>query len=531
MNADALETWMASKIAGALKIDAGRVDHTSLFTSHGLDSLALLTLTGELAELLQRDLPMTLVWEFPTIELLARHLTASTDDIADGFIPRAPRDKPLPLSFSQERMWRLARKDEIGDSNLMVARFILNGSLHADALTQSFTELIRRHEILRTTFEVSNEHPVQIVHPPCDAIVSFLDLTEALDPAAEALRLVREDAAQPMHLNRGPLLRMTVLRLGPSEHRLVIIIHHLLFDGASMRTFYAELSAIYEAFCDGEAPALPEVALQMADFAAWQRNRLRWDGPVFQGHLAWWRDYWSGPLPPALKLPFRRARRITVPEETKSFIEWEVPPGLVDQIRSLGQREGATNYALLLTAFNVVLYQVTGQPEFVVHTYVSDRSRHSSKDSLGFFVNLLALRARLGGRAPFLEVLHQVRDMIQDVSVRQELAFEELTRALQAEGCKLPPVQVVFQLLSASGASLKLRALEIQRWKKGMSWQGQGFSMTVLEHSGGLRATITFDSELYEATAASEMMGRYAALLEKIVTEPNHPILPSALSR
>ena len=531
MNADALEAWIITKIARELKMDAGQVGRTVLFTSHGLDSLALLTLTGELAEMLGRDLPTTLVWEYPTIELLARHLAAPTDASDDVSIPRAPRDQPIPLSFAQERMWRLARKDEVGDSNVMLPRFLLNGSLNVDALVRSFTELIRRHEILRTTFETSNEQPVQVVHPPCDAVVSFFDLTGEPDPAAEALRLVRNDAAQPMHLERGPLLRMTVLRLGPSEHRLAILIHHLLFDGSSMRTFYAELRAIYTAFCDGAAPALPEVTLQMADFAAWQRNRLRWDGAVFQGHLAWWRDYWSGPLPPPFKLPFRRPRRIAVPEGAKSFLTWEIPPGLVEQIRTLGRREGATNYMLLLAAFQVVLYQVTGQPEFVLHTYVSDRSRQSSADSLGFFVNVLALRAYMGGQRTFLDVLRQVRGLVQDVSVRQELPFEELTRALQAEGCTLPPVQVIFQLLSASGASLELPGLEIQPWREGMSWPGQGFSLTVTEHSAGLRATLNFDLGLYDAAGPAEMMAQYRTLLESIVAEPNHPILPSAVSR
>ena len=529
MNANTIEGWLATAISAKLKMDEEQMDRTLPFSSLGLDSLVLLTLTGELAEMLGRDLSPSLVWEYPTIETLARHLATQSVGAPDGLIPCAPRDRPLPLSFAQERIWRHARKDGEGDSNLIVRRYILNGTLNVDALRHSLTEVIRRHEILRTTFSVVEGEPVRSIHPPAHATLSLTDLTVESKPADEALRLLVE-AWRPMNLERGPLLRTMLFRLAESEHRLVFVLHHLLFDATSLPVFFDELSAHYSAYCAGAGSPLTEPALQAADFAVWQRDWLRRDGEPYQRRLAWWKEYWRKPMPPVLELPFRRASPSETPGVGNRGIEWEVSPALVDQVKDLGRREDATSYVCFLAVFESLLYQLTGLEDMIIGTYVSDRSRIAAKNALGCYIDLMPLRARLSGQPTFLEVLHRTRDTLRETSIHQGLPFEELVRGLQDEGGEVPCIQVIFNQIQDPGLRLKLPGLAIQRWVSELPpGRGWGVTLRIVEATDKLKAVLEFDDGLYDPAGMAEMLQQYEALLGTIVADPDHRICPSGV--
>jgi acyl carrier protein len=525
MNTAVIENWLVGKAAAVLNVPKERVERTVPLTSQGLDSLAVLTLTGDLAEWLDRDLPAMLIWEHPTIEGVAKQIVAS--DGADlAAVPRAPRDRPLPVSPSQERVIRHSQWDG-GDLNVFMSPFLIRGPLDVKALRRALRAVIDRHEILRTTFLRTRDEVFQIVHPDPIADLVIVDLRKHADPLQEMGRLAEIEPGRPMHLGCGPLIRATLLLLGRDEFGFFLALHHLLYDASSLPVFYDELGAFYRAFREGRRPPAMEPPFQAAELAAWQRDRLRKDGPHYQRLLAWWTDYLKDSAGRPLELPFRMATPPAPPTNEPHDVRTDhFPAALRDSLQRLAKREDTTRFAVLLAAFETLLFQVTGQDAFVVGAYVSDRSRLGARAAMGFFVNLVALAANLSGAPTFAEVVRRARDTLSLVSIHQELPFDDLEPALVGDGRQAPAVRLIFQQVRVYAHRFRLAGADVSLLESRARTRPWELSVAVVEMDDDIYLRATFDPKVYRRSNILALTDRYLALTEELLANPDRPVCP-----
>ena len=375
---------------------------------------------------------------------------------SSGIVPRADRDG-APLSFAQERLWFIDRL-EPGSAvyNIPVA-WRLDGALDEAALERALGEIVRRHEALRTTFREVDGSPVQVIAPFGGFTLPVEDLSglgEA-DREVEARRRATEEAMRPFDLAAGPLFRAALLRLGEESHVLLLSMHHIVSDGWSMGVLFRELSALYAAYREGRESPLPELAVQYADYAVWQREHLR--GERLERQLSYWRERLAG-APELLELPTDHPRP-AVQTYRGASERIELPGELLERLRALGRSEGATLYMVVLSAFQVLLSKYSGSEDIVVGSPIAGRTRDEVAGLIGFFVNTLVLRTDLGGDPSFREVLRRVREVTLGAYEHQELPFEKLVAELQPERSlsHSPLFQVSFSLddaeESGSGAA------------------------------------------------------------------------------
>src|SRR5215213_2051851 len=323
------------------------------------------------------------------------------------------RDGELPLSFPQQRLWFLDRFEPGSNFYNVPAAFRLTGDLDRAALARSLSEIVRRHETLRTTIETVEGRPVQRIAEPRPVAIEVVDLTGVDEAEREerARRAAVEEAERPFHMDRGPLFRATLVALAPREHLLILNLHHVISDGWSIGVLLRELS------------------VQYADFAAWQREHLQ--GERLEGLLAYWREHLAG-APPALNLPADRPRK-AVQSFNGQALTFRIPEALSRAVRDLCQREGVTLFMALLAAFKVFLYRASGQDDVVVGAGIANRNRMETEPLIGFFVNTLAMRTRLAGNPTFRELLRRVREVALGAYAHQDLPFEKVVEELRPE--------------------------------------------------------------------------------------------------
>ncbi|HLL48050.1 MAG TPA: condensation domain-containing protein, partial [Longimicrobiaceae bacterium] len=362
--------------------------------------------------------------------LLLRRIRGGSGAGEPAIRPRAERG-PAPLSFAQQRLWFLYRLEGGGAAYHLPAAFRLAGALDADALERALGEVVRRHESLRTVVAERAGEPEQVVAPAAELrlAVEGLGGLPAAEREAAARRRVREESERPFDLERGPLFRALLLRLGAEEHVLVLCVHHVVSDGWSMGVLFGELSALYGAFARGEPSPLAELPIQYADYAVWQREHL--SGEVLERQLAYWTRRLAG-APSLLELPTDRPR-----PAAQSFrgarLRFELPAGLVDALGELARREDATLYMVLAAAFQLLLSRWSGQEDLVVGTPVAGRTHPETEGLIGLFANTLALRGDLSGEPTFRELLGRVRESALGAFAHQDLPFEKLLEELDVE--------------------------------------------------------------------------------------------------
>ena len=350
------------------------------------------------------------------------------DDSTPGTIPRRPGEGLFPLSFGQERMWLLDQL-EPGDPAYNRPVFLrLIGRLRAAALEESLNEIIRRHDSLRTVVQAVDGRPFQTVTPTLTLSLPVVDLSNLPEPEREekSQGLAMEEARRPFDLVKGPPLRAMVLRLSEEEHLLLLVLHHIVFDAWSVRVLLGELRALYDTFASGNPSPLPELPIQYADFAQWQRSWM--DGDVLQEQLAYWRQRLEG-APPVLELPIDQPRPPiqTSHGERRSMT---LPKALSRSIKDLSQEEGATSFMTLLAAFTTLLHRYTGQNDVVVGSPVAGRDWAETEGLIGFFINTFVLRTDCSGNPTFRELLGRVRETAIGAYAHQDLPFEKLVEEL-----------------------------------------------------------------------------------------------------
>ncbi len=461
-----------------------------------------------------------------TVARLARLVEAA---LADGSsvapappIGRVDRDGPLPASFAQQRLWFL---DQLGPGQALYnipTAVRLVGDLDVGALERAIREVVRRHEVLRTTFAAEGGIPRQVVADGVDLTMAVADLT-GVDPAdreAEALRRVREEAERPFDLARGPLIRAGLLKLGGREHVVQVTMHHIVSDGWSIGVLIREVSALYEASRDGEPSPLPEPPLQYADYAAWQRDWLR--GDVLQRQL----DYWSAKLAkvPTLEIPADRPRAAATGRGGERTVV--LPKATLDGARKLARQEGATVYMTLLAAFQVLLHRYSGQDDFAVGSPNAGRTRAELEGLIGFFVNTLVLRADLRGDPSFRELLARTRATALESYSHQDLPFERLVEALQPDrdATRAPLFQVMFALQNAPLPALRSPDLILSPLDAVSGTSKFDLTLFAIEMVDGLKLTMEYSTDLFDAATVDRMLGHFRTLLEGAEARPDLPV-------
>ncbi|OYE05895.1 non-ribosomal peptide synthetase [Nostoc sp. 'Peltigera membranacea cyanobiont' 232] len=457
-------------------------------------------------------------------ELVLQKLKKQQQSTSNNKLITISRQQPLPVSFAQERLWFLDQLE--GENCVYNVPFFLqiSGCLQIAALQQAITAIIQRHEVLRTSFCVVNELLIQVIHVNPKLTMQLIDwrqLTEA-DQLKKAQQLAIEELQQPFDLSNPPLLRVKLLQLSDQSHLLFLVIHHIVCDGWSMQIFRRELFALYTAFCAGKPSPLPELLLQYADFAHWQRQWLQ--GEVLQKQLNYWQKQLAA-VPPLLELPTDRPRPSTQTYRGRSEFG-ALNQNLTQKLKRLSQESGTTLFMTLLTAFALLLSRYSGQEDIVVGSAIANRNLRQIEPLIGFFVNTLALRTNLQGNPTFLELLERVRQVTLDAYDHQDLPFEKLVDELGLERSLSyhPLFQVAFGLQNEMQETLEIPGLTLNPFKWENTTTLFDLSLIVRETDQGLTTEWEYATDLFAATTIQRMVGNFAVLIQGIVDNPQQPI-------
>ena len=429
----------------------------------------------------------------------------------------------FPLSFAQQRLWFLQRLDPDSSTYNIPTALRLRGELNIKALQQSIDHLIERHEVLRTTFAIREGEAVQIVHPTLPVSISKTDLRDIeASRREETLRgLVRFDARQPFDLDRGPLLRVKLIQIADDEHVLVLNLHHIVSDGWSMDVMFRELSAFYQGYCGWKPISLPDLPIQYADYSVWQRNWLQ--GTNLDQQLSYWRKQLDGLSTLQLPIDHPRPAVQTYRGANQSL---ELPPHLYEAIRNLSRREGVTLFMTLLAAFQTLLYRYCGQKDIVVGSPIAGRTRQETEGLIGFFVNTLVLRTDLSKNPPFRKLLTRVRRAALDAYDHQDIPFEKLVEELHPErNPSISPLfQVMFVFQNNADRPLEFKDLTVVPMRTDSQVAKFDLSLTIADREGTHRASLNYNTELFDASTIERMVGHFQTLLEGIVANPDQPV-------
>ena len=449
-------------------------------------------------------------------------------------IVRLPRNRSLPLSFAQQRLWFLDQLVPENPFYNMPAAVQLQGHLNLKAFQQAFNAIVQRHETLRTTFTQVDGQPTQVIAPNLNLHLPVIDLQQvpAVDRDTTIQRLATEEAHRPFKLTMGPLLRVTLLKLAETEHILLLTLHHIISDGWSMGVLMQELGALYTAFLRNEPSPLYALPIQYADFAQWQRRSLQ--GDILESQLA----YWGQQLKdlPGLNLPTDRPRP-SVQGYQGATQPLQLSPTLTTALEALGQAEGATLFMTLFAAFQILLYRYTGQADLAVGVPIANRNRSELEGLIGFFVNSLVLRTNLDGNPTFRALLAQVREVSLAAYAHQDVPFEKLVEELHPDRdlSRNPLFQVVFALQNAPMHSLELPDLTLKPWPLAISttrfdlefhlWeQDQGLSGLWQQPVDGISGFVAYNTDLFDAATIARFLSHFQTLLDAIVVAPDQPI-------
>ncbi|MCA0401793.1 MAG: amino acid adenylation domain-containing protein, partial [Proteobacteria bacterium] len=520
------EAVLAEIWAEILGLD--RVSMGDNFFALGGHSLLATQAISKIRVRLQVDVPLrAILFDTPTIAELAplvEELASTQSGSAMTTIHKVERDRDLPLSFSQQRLWFLDQLEPGNPFYNIPAPTWLRGALDVAAFHRALNEIVRRHDSLRTIFVTRHNRPIQIVLDQLELALPLVDISH-LAPAAreaEARRLAAEDAQTPFKLDTAPLVRATLLKLSEREHVILFNMHHIISDGWSMGVLVKEIIAIYGAFVQGQPNPLPDLPLQYVDFANWQRLWLR--GEVLQDQLRYWTRQLEG-APPVLALPTDRPRP-AAQSYRGSTVELTVPKRLVSELYAIGARHQATLYMTLMTAFNILLARYARQDDLSVGTYIANRNRADIENLIGFFVNMLVIRTRIEPEASYESLLRQVRQTALDAYANQDLPFEHLVDALKPERhlSHSPLFQVVFVLQNAPMDKLELAGVSTEPLTNDSYVSKFDLTLRLTETNGQLDGCLEYATDLFDRATIERMAGHFMALLEAITRTSALPI-------
>ncbi|HSK81762.1 MAG TPA: amino acid adenylation domain-containing protein, partial [Thermoanaerobaculia bacterium] len=532
---------------GALSFERSALEKSRRVGPHddffdlGGHSLTVMRLLSRIRQTFGVELGAQTVFAFPTLAAQARVIAAARRGAESALPPLAkvPRQGPPALSFAQQRLWFLDRLAPESPLYNVPSTYSLAGPLAPAALAAGLSEIVRRHEALRTRFVEVDGEPRQEIGAPWQVPLPQVDLRglgRERRPG-ELARLRTEEAGRPFRLERGPLLRAGLVRLDEEEHALLLTVHHIVYDGWSEEVLVTELTALYAAALAGRPSPLGELSVQYADFAAWQRA---WPPEVLGRQLAWWRDELAG-APATLPLPVDRPRP-AAPSIRGASAMLRLPAAATAALRQTARREGTTLYMLLLAGFVALLARVTGEEDLLVGTPVADRPRPEVEGLIGFFVNTVVIRARAAGDPSFRGLLAAVRDTALGAFAHQDLPFEMLVEELrpERERSRNPLVQVLFSFQGSgpatAGTADDAAGLRLVRLPWGeRSTAKLDLLLSAMEmpveppgesNEAELTLVLEYAADLFTATNAARLLGHYATLVAGAAASPTSPELP-----
>jgi amino acid adenylation domain-containing protein len=463
-------------------------------------------------------------------QLLAKYLRGEVKQpISARTISRLPADALPQLSFAQERLWFLDQLNPHSAVYNVPLAVKLAGQIDPEALERSVNEVVRRHDVLRTTFTTIDGRPVPTTHQELHVPQRVHDLSNEHEAHREtrAHAILTAEAETPFDLSRGPLIRATLIKLADDQHIFLVVMHHIASDGWSLVLFFQELSTIYQAFSRGKSSPLGELAVQYADYAAWQRQWLQ--GETLQTQLVYWKQQLGGQLP-VLELPSDRQRPAV--QTFNGAREWLVlPEQLTESVLALSQREGVTLFITLLAVFKVLLHRYSGEEDVIVGSPIANRPQTETESIIGFFLNNLALRTDLAGDPTFQEVLARVRKTSLDAYAHQDVPFEKLIDALRPERdlSRTPIFQVYFNLFNF-GADIQLPGSDktvsfVEAWSHSDE-QLSKFDLTLYAglQNRELKLAFVYNTDLYDPGTIKQLLSHFKVLIESAVAEPDERI-------
>jgi amino acid adenylation domain-containing protein len=518
------EELMANLWSEVLKREQVGVNES--FFELGGHSLMATQLMSRVRNAFGLELPLRALFERPTVAGLSRAVEEAqrTEQgrLAPPIVP-AERAGDLPLSFAQERLWFLDQLEPGRTTYNMPLALRVEGPLSVAVLARSLAGLAARQEALRTRFASRGGRPVQVIDPPGPVSVPVVEL-EGLQPEAreaEVRRLAAEERERPFDLERGPLMRVLLLRLAAGEWGLLFTLHHAVSDAWSMGVLVREVSALYSGFSRGEEPVLPALPIQYADFAAWQRSWL--SGEVLERETGFWRQQLAG-VPPVLDLPLDRPRpRVQVLRGARRSAE--LAPGLAESLRTLAKRQGVTLFMLLLASWQALLARWSGSERLAVGAPIAGRNRLETEGLIGFFINTLVLPADLSGEPGFLDLLSRCREVCLGAFAHQDLPFEKLVEELQPERslAHSPLFQVAFALQNTPSEALEVPDLRLTPLVPAEAREsGLKFDLDLVmgDRQGRLAATLGYNQTLFDGATAARLLGGLVRMLEGLARDP-----------
>ncbi|WP_445009286.1 amino acid adenylation domain-containing protein, partial [Pseudomonas lactis] len=502
-------------------LGAERVGLNQHFFELGGHSLLAMQVVSRIRQTLSLEVPLKAVFEHPRLEAFVAALQAQESPLptTPALLP-AGRVQPLPLSYAQERQWFLWQLEPHSAAYHIPSALRLKGRLDLAALQRSFDSLLARHESLRTHIHQDHDGAVQVIEPSVSLPITQAEIEETeLKAHVEAL------IAQPFDLQRGPLLRVTLLRLAADEHVLVLVQHHIVSDGWSMQLAVEELVQLYAGYSQGQDVQLPALPIQYADYAVWQRSWM--DAGEKQRQLAYWQELLGGEQS-VLELPFDH-QRPAVQSHRGARLAFELAPELAQGLKALAQQQGVTLFMLLLASFQTLLHRYSGQEEIRVGVPIANRNRSETERLIGFFVNTQVLKADVHGQMSVEQLLQHVRQRALQAQAHQDLPFEQLVEALQPERSLShnPLFQVMFNHQTDVGQAQVQHQLPGLR-VEGLDWDSKtahfDLDLDIQESTEGIWATLGYAQDLFEASTVQRMARHWQNLLQGMVANPRQQL-------
>jgi amino acid adenylation domain-containing protein len=514
-----VEEVLAGIWAEVLRLE--RVGVEESFFELGGHSLLATRVVSRIREVFGADLPLRALFEGPTVAELASRVEEMRRAELPALPPVVPTERtgPLPLSFAQERLWFIDRLEPGSVVYSIPMAWRLAGALDERAMERALGEIVRRHEALRTVFAEVDEAPVQVIAPFGGFTLPVEDLSALSEADREASvgRRAGEEAARPFDLSAGPIFRAALLRLSAEEHVLLLSMHHIVSDGWSMGVLLREMSALYAAYREGRESPLPELAVQYADYAVWQREQLA--GEVLDRQMAYWREQLAG-APELLDLPTDHPRP-AVQTYGGATVPVEFPLELLERLQALARSEGATLYMTLLGAFQVLLSKYSGSDDIVVGSPIAGRTRKEVEELIGFFVNTLVLRTDLSGDPSFRDVLGRVRETTLGAYEHQEVPFEKLVTELQPERSlsHSPLFQVLFALQDFGAGGGALPGLKASGVGEELESAKFDLSLGLTATPRGLQGGLIYRTDLFDRGTIEHMVQYLERVLEQVAAD------------
>ncbi|MBV9927471.1 MAG: amino acid adenylation domain-containing protein [Acidobacteria bacterium] len=500
----------------------GEVGVNDNFFDLGGHSLLATQLISRVREAFRVDVPLRDIFETPTVAGLAEKVAAALQLTEAPELPPitpVPRDGHLPLSFAQERLWLLHQLHPESVAYHVLRPMRIKGALDVPLLERTATEVIRRHEIYRTTVGVRDGVPVQVIHPSRPVRLRVIDVRD-LPPAERerrVARLIEEEGRRPFDLATGPLWRLSLLQLDEADHLLMLTEHHMVHDGWTEGRLVTDFLELYAALAAGLPSPLPELTIQYADFAHWQRRTLQ--GEVFENLLGYWRRQLAGV--PVLELPTDRPRP-AVQSFRGNTLTYRFPAELMRALNVMSRREGVTLYMTLMAAFNLLLHRYSGQDDIAVGAPIANRNRLETELLTGFFVNTLVMRTDLAGDPTFRELLGRVRETALGAYAHQDMPFERLVEELQPDRSlnRQPLFQVMFVLQNAPMRPLELPGLDIETLRVHNETAKFDLLLSMREEGEHLLAVMEYSTDIFEQATVERMMQHFQNLLAGAAADP-----------